>query len=65
MKGLKRVVIIGIYLLNAGCFGPNLTKPSLKDTRPYPLLHSVPDRPEEPDFTKANEQIEQFKKDYQ
>ena len=54
---MNKILLIPIVLCLSSCIGTRITGREHEIDKPYPDLHSVPDRPKEVDFAQINQEM--------
>lgn len=54
---MNKLILIPLILTLPGCIGTELSQRVYEKDKPYPVLHSVPDRPPEIDFAKIEQKM--------
>lgn len=61
---MNKLILVPIALLLSGCVGTTIMGREYEKDKPYPDLHSVPDRPAEINFKAVDKEI-QYEEDDQ
>ena len=54
---MNKLYLTALMLALSGCIGTELANREYEKDKPYPDLHSVPDRPPETDFAKVDQKM--------
>ena len=60
---MNKLILVPFIFCLTGCVGTMFLNRDYEKDKPYPSLHSVPDRPEAVDYTVVNQEIAQEEND--